>query len=142
MRRLSVFAAILVLGAVSIAWSQAAAPAAPPTQPDPANFTGKVVGHPTADIRMNRYSFEPGGRTNWHSHAAGQSVFIEKGHARVQERGGPVREFNPRTAFTAEPGVVHWHGALPNEGLTQVALSFGVTTWLEKVTDEQYKGAK
>jgi quercetin dioxygenase-like cupin family protein len=138
MKRLLVASVILVLGAVSVAWSQAPAP---PAQPDPANFSGKVAGHPTTDIRMLRYSFEPGARTNWHSHAGGQSVFIEKGHARVQERGGPVREFGPRTTFTAEPGVAHWHGALPSEGLTQVSLSFGATNWMETVTDEQYAAA-
>lgn len=141
MKRMVVSSAILVVGVVSVAWSQATAPA-PVTQPDPANFTGKVVGHPTTDIRMNRYSFEPGGRTNWHSHEAGQSVFIEKGRARVQERGGPMRELGPRTAFTVEPGITHWHGAVPNEPLTQVSLSFGVTTWMEKVTDDQYAGRR
>ena len=139
MRRFIVGAAVLVLGTAAVAWSQAQAPV---TQPDPANFTGKVTGHPTGDIRMNRYSFEPGGRTNWHSHTAGQVVLIERGHARVQERGGPIRDLAPRQAFTAEPGVVHWHGALPNEGLTQVSLSFGVTNWMEKVTDEQYAGSR
>lgn len=37
--------------------------------------------------------------------------------------------------------VVHWHGATPAAPLTQVAVSFGTTTWLEKVTDEQYASA-
>jgi quercetin dioxygenase-like cupin family protein len=138
-KRIFVNAAILVIGSVAVAWTQTAPPV---VQPDPANFTGKVVGHPTTDIRMNRYSFEPGGRTNWHSHEMGQSVFVEKGRARVQERGGPIREFGPRTAFTAEPGVVHWHGALPDGPLTQVSLSFGVTNWMDKVTDDQYSGGQ
>jgi quercetin dioxygenase-like cupin family protein len=142
MKRLTVSAGILVVGIGSVAWSQATQPAVAPVQPDAANFTGKVVGYVTADIRMNRYSFEPGGRTNWHSHEAGQSVYVEVGRARVQERGGPLREFGPRTSFTAAPGVAHWHGALPNEPLRQVSLSFGVTNWMEKVTDEQYAGKK
>ena len=139
MRRVIVGAAVLMIGTAAVAWSQTQPPV---TQPDPANFTGKVVGHPTSDIRMNRYSFEPGGRTNWHSHTAGQVVLIEQGRARVQERGGLIREFAARQTFTAEPGVVHWHGALPNEGLTQVSLSFGATNWMEKVTDEQYAGGR
>jgi quercetin dioxygenase-like cupin family protein len=149
MKRLIVSSAILVVGVVCVASSPSSllrasqtGAAAPVTQPDPANFTGKVTGYATTDIRMNRYSFEPGGRTNWHSHEAGQSVYIEEGHARVQERGGPVREFGPRTAFTAPPGVAHWHGALPNEPLKQVSLSFGVTTWMDKVTDAEYAGPR
>jgi quercetin dioxygenase-like cupin family protein len=142
MRRLFTGSTIVIAGLASIAWAQGTQPATAPVQPDQANFTGKVVGYVTTDIRMNRYSFEPGGRTNWHSHEAGQSIYVEVGHARVQERGGPVREFGPRTSFTAAPGVVHWHGALPNEPMRQVSLSFGVTNWMEKVTDEQYAGKK
>jgi hypothetical protein len=34
--------------------------------------------------------------------------------------------------------VLHWHGALPNAGLTQVSLSFGTTNWKERVSDEDY----
>jgi quercetin dioxygenase-like cupin family protein len=134
MRQL-VSAAILTVGVASIAWSQAAQPA--PT-PDPANFTGTVSGHPTADIRMLRYSFEPGARTNWHSHAAGQVIFIEQGRMRIQEKGGAVREIGPRETAVVNAGVMHWHGALPGGPLTQVSLSFGATNWSEKVTDAEY----
>jgi quercetin dioxygenase-like cupin family protein len=148
--RLLVSAAILTVGVASMAWSQAAPgqaapgqatqgqPAAPLAQPDPANFTGKVTGHPTTDIRMLRYSFEPGARTNWHSHAAGQVIFIEQGRMRIQDKGGAVRELGPRETMVVNPGVMHWHGALPEGPLTQVSLSFGVTNWSEKVTDAEY----
>ena len=87
---------------------------------------------------MLRYSFEPGARTNWHSHEGGQVILIEKGHARVQEAGAALREMGPSESFVTAPGVKHWHGAMPNEGLTQVSLSFGTTNWMEKVTDAQY----
>ena len=133
--RLLVSAAILTVGVATMAWSQAAAP---PPQPDPANFTGQVTGHPTTDIRMLRYSFEPGARTNWHSHAAGQVIFIEQGRMRVQEQGGTVRELGPRETLVVNPGVLHWHGALPGGPLTQVSLSFGVTNWSDKVSDAEY----
>jgi quercetin dioxygenase-like cupin family protein len=56
----------------------------------------------------------------------------------AQESGGPIKEFAPRQAMTTAPGVKHWHGALPNQPLTQVAVSFGTTNWMEKVTDAQY----
>ena len=52
------------------------------------------------------------------------------GRMRVQEAGGPVREFGPRQSAVTEPGIKHWHGAGPNERLTQVALSFGATSAL------------
>jgi quercetin dioxygenase-like cupin family protein len=140
MKRLLTASIILIAGAASVAWTQVAQPAAPVVQPDPVNFSGRVTGHATADIRMLRYSFEPGARTNWHSHAAGQVIFIESGRVRVQERGGPVRELGPRQTLVVEPGVAHWHGAVAGEPLTQVALSFGATNWMEKVTDDQYRG--
>lgn len=140
MKRLLALSTVLALGVCSMAWSQAAQ-SAPPAGPNPANFTGKVTAHDTTDFRVLRYSFEPGARSNWHSHAGGQVLIVEQGHLRVQERGGAGLQFGPRQTYVVAPGVVHWHGAVPNEPLTQVALSYGVTTWLDKVTDEQYAAA-
>ena len=142
MKRLLMLSGLVVVGFASVVWSQAAQQTAPApvAQPNPENFVGKVTGHATADIRTLRYSFEPGARTNWHSHEGGQVILIEKGHARMQEAGGAIREMGPRESVVTAPGVKHWHGAMPNEGLTQVALSFGATNWMEKVTDGQYSG--
>jgi len=137
MKRVLMLSSLVLAGLSAVAWSQTQ-PAAPPAQPNPENFTGKVMGHPTTDIRTLRYSFEPGARTNWHSHEGGQVILIEEGRMRVQEEGGPVREYGPRQAFTTASGVKHWHGALPGETLKQVAVSFGTTKWMEKVTDAQY----
>ena len=141
MKRLLMLSGLVVVGSASVVWSQATQPApAPAPQPNPENFVGKVAGHSTNDIRMLRYSFEPGARTNWHSHEGGQVILIEKGRARVQEAGGAVREMGPHESFVTAPGVKHWHGAMPNESLTQVSLSFGATNWMEKVSDGQYTG--
>ena len=139
--RTVVLAALIGVGAATIVWSQAAPQTPAPAQPDPANFTGRVSANPTADIRPTRYTFDPGARTNWHSHAGGQVIIVEQGRLRVQERGKPGREFNPRDTYSVAADVVHWHGARPEAALTQVAISFGTTTWLEKVSDEQYAAA-
>lgn len=144
MRRLVVLTGVLVCGAA--VWSagaspaQAPAPSAPgqPAAINPANFTGLVTPHATTDIRTLRYEFAGGARTNWHSHAGGQVVFIERGRMRTQERGKGVQEFGPGALVRTEPDVVHWHGALPGDSLTQVALSFGVTNWLQPVSDAEY----
>jgi quercetin dioxygenase-like cupin family protein len=138
MIRVLTLSILLLAGLSSVVWSQAAQPAPAPAQPNPENFVGKVTGQPTSDIRMLRYSFEPGARTNWHSHEGGQVILIEKGRARVQESGGAIREIGPRESFVTAAGVKHWHGAPPAESLTQVSLSFGATNWMEKVTDAQY----
>ena len=139
MLRTLVLSSVLLLG-LSVAWIHGEQGSAP-TQPapiNPANFTGTVTPHQTSDIRTLRYHFDAGARTNWHSHAGGQVIFVEQGRARAQERGQTIKEFGPGDTFHTAPNVVHWHGALPNAGLTQVALSFGATNWLEKVSDEEY----
>jgi quercetin dioxygenase-like cupin family protein len=141
MKRFLALSALVVLGVASIASSQATQPPAGPTI-DPKNFSGTVTQQTTTDIRMLRYTFAPGARTNWHSHEGGQVIFIEQGHMRAFERGGPAREFAPRQTYVVTAGVTHWHGALPNEPLTQVSLSYGVTNWMSPVTDAEYAAAK
>jgi quercetin dioxygenase-like cupin family protein len=136
---------LVTVGALSIVWTDVAAQqGGAPAAPDPANFTGKVTPHATDDIRIIRYTFDPAARTNWHCHAGGQTIIVEKGRLRAMERGGTAgKEFGPSQTYVTAPGVEHWHGALPNAPLTQVAVSFGATKWGGKVTDAEYgAGAK
>ena len=49
-----------------------------------------------------------------------------------------MQEFGPGALVRTEADVVHWHGALPGESLTQVALSFGATAWQQPVSDAEY----
>ena len=82
-------------------------------------------------------------RTAWHRHPGGQLLFVEKGRARVQERGGTLHELATGESHYTAPNVEHWHGATPDSEFTQVALGRGdaaETVWLEKVSDEQYAG--
>jgi quercetin dioxygenase-like cupin family protein len=141
MQRGLVLAGLLVVGSASMAWSGAAQQGEAPYVPDPANFTGKVTSGSTADIRVLRLTFEPSARTNWHSHAGGQTLVVERGRLRAQERGGPGREFGPSQTYVTAPGVVHWHGATPDGPMTQITVSLGATTWAEKVGDDVYKSA-
>ena len=123
MKRLVLLSSLVLIGFSSAVWSQAnqqpAPAAAPAPQPNPENFVGKVTGHPTTEIRMLRYSFEPGARTNWHSHEGGQVILIEKGHARVQEAGGAMRGwscesiFRSRNRLGCELGQAGKRGRLP-----------------------------
>ena len=124
MKRWLALAGLLASGVSSIVLT-AQQPAAP-AGPDPANFTGMVTGHATSDIRISRYTFAPAARTNWHSHAGGQTIIVEQGRMRALERGGAGKEFEPRETYSVAPNVVHWHGAQPGAPLTQVAVSFGV----------------
>jgi quercetin dioxygenase-like cupin family protein len=110
---------------------------------DAARFTGVSQTLELEGWRVSRRSFEPGARTAWHRHGGGQLLFVESGRARVQERGGAIREIAMAGSYWTGPNVEHWHGATPDSEFHQVALSRGdasETVWLELVTDAQYQG--
>ena len=127
-----------------------ARPGAVPDRPAPAErFTGSArVGAPFGTDAPGRVSgatvtFEPGARTDWHTHSLGQTLVVTAGVGRVQVWGGPVQEVRPGDVVTVPPGAKHWHGAAPTAAMTHVALAerpadgTGVE-WLEPVTDAQY----
>ena len=141
MRRSLVLFGILGLGVTGVWVHAAQQPAAAPAPQtfNPANFTGTVTPRGTTDIRMNRYHFDPGARTKWHSHEGGQVIYVEEGRLRVQEKGKATHEFEQGATFHVAPGITHWHGAPPSAGSTQISLSFGMTNWMEPVSDQDYK---
>ena len=123
-----------------------------PTRRGPADsFTGTVWQDPIieapapARIRAGRVSFEPGARTAWHTHPLGQTLHVISGVGRAQTWGGPVREIHAGDTVWIPPGEKHWHGAGPNTAMAHVAFQESLdgkhVTWLEHVTDEQYKVA-
>jgi quercetin dioxygenase-like cupin family protein len=88
-------------------------------------------------------TFEPGARTRWHTHPAGQTIIITHGLGRVQREGGPVEEVKPGDVIFFEPKEKHWHGASLQNGMVHTAITETVdgkaVDWLEPVTDEQYQ---
>lgn len=154
--RNEIFAATLALGAM------ASPPAAeevagvsvlrPGSQPSamggPEHFTGNVrvdsrfKGTEPATIGGGIVSFEPGARTNWHTHPLGQTLFVTSGVGLVQHWGGEVQEIRPGDVVWIPPGIKHWHGAAPAIGMSHLAFSEakdGVSVdWLDEVGDEQY----
>ena len=111
-------------------------------------FTGRVRVDPlfpaTDEIKASGayVSFEPGARSAWHTHPAGQRLVVTSGVGRVQEWGKPMQEIHPGDVIVCPPGVKHWHGAAPASAMTHLAVTGSVdgksVQWLEKVTDEQY----
>jgi quercetin dioxygenase-like cupin family protein len=87
-------------------------------------------------------TFEPGARSAWHTHPAGQVLIVTAGVGRVQRWGGPVQEIRPGDVVWTPPGVKHWHGAAPTTSVTHIAIQDAIkgknVEWLEKVSDEQY----
>ena len=104
-----------------------------------ANFTGAVKSLDAADLRTVRFQYEAGARSYWHVHDGIQVLLIEKGRGRVQLQGKPVQEMLPGQPLFLPPGVPHWHGAAPDEGLTWISTSIGGVKWMQEVTDKEYR---
>jgi quercetin dioxygenase-like cupin family protein len=127
---------------VSVAGSQ-------PAAKGPAEyFTGNARVEPlfaakdTAPFSGAYVTFEPGARSAWHTHPAGQHLIVTHGVGWTQEWGGPIVEIRAGDVVWCPPAVKHWHGATPTTAMTHIALTGTAggknVEWLEKVSDEQY----
>ncbi|OJY28327.1 MAG: cupin [Rhodobacterales bacterium 65-51] len=89
-------------------------------------------------------TFEPGARTAWHTHPAGQTLIVTAGRGRVQREGGLIEEIRPGDVVWFPAGEKHWHGAAPEVAMTHIAIQEAVdgiaVTWLEQVSDADYLG--
>jgi quercetin dioxygenase-like cupin family protein len=105
------------------------------------NFTGGTVTPLEENTKGNiaHFRFDPGSRTKWHSHGGGQIILVEEGVGRTQVKGGPVIELHANETIYCPPNVVHWHGAAPDKGGVQYNISRGGITWLEEVTDAEFR---
>lgn len=115
-----------------------------------AYFTGRVRVEPVwpANAQINAsgglVTFEPGARSAWHTHPAGQRLLVTSGVGFTQEWGKARQEIRAGDTVWCPPGVKHWHGAAPGTAMTHLAVTGNVNgknvEWLEKVSDEQYDG--
>ena len=113
-------------------------------------FTGVVridplfAANAPARAAGNAVTFEPGARTAWHTHPLGQVLIVTAGCGRAQREGGPIEEIRPGDVVIFAPGEKHWHGAAPTTAMTHIAIQEALdgkaVEWMEKVTDEQYRG--
>lgn len=155
-------AAVIVLtlaSGLAVAQQPAAAPAQTITRAGeqasiagPAEyFTGRARIDPVwpADQNINAsgglVTFEPGARSAWHTHPAGQHLVVISGVGRTQEWSKPIQEIRPGDVVWCPPGVKHWHGAGPATAMTHLSVAGRGAdgknvNWMEKVTDEQYNG--
>ena len=68
-------------------------------------FTGTVCQDPIieapepARIRAVMVSFEPGARTNWHTHPLGQTLHIVSGVGSVQKQGEPIQRIRSKISL-------------------------------------------
>lgn len=111
-----------------------------PPQPVTANFTGSVRSLDAADVRAVRFQYDAGARSYWHVHDGAQILLLEQGRGRMQLQGQRMQELLPGQPVVLPGGVAHWHGAAPDQGLTQIAVNVGGLKWLQAVTDQEYAG--
>jgi quercetin dioxygenase-like cupin family protein len=123
---------------------------AEPSSRGPADyFTGTVrIDAPFAGsgaLSGATVTFEPGARTNWHTHPHGQTLLVIFGLGRVQRAGGPIEEIRPGDTVWFAAGEKHWHGASPTTAMAHIAIAEkadgNVVEWMEPVTDAEYKAA-
>ena len=73
---------------------------------------------------------EAGAHTAWHAHPLGQHW------------DRPIQAIRPGGVVWIPPGVKHWHGASPNEGMTHIAIAEAQdgqsVEWMEKLSSDQY----
>ncbi|KJE35908.1 cupin [Thalassospira sp. HJ] len=89
-------------------------------------------------------TFEPGARTAWHTHPAGQTLIVTSGKGRVQREGGPIEEIFPGDVVWFPAEEKHWHGASPETAMSHIAIQESINgspvTWMEHVSDKDYEG--
>jgi quercetin dioxygenase-like cupin family protein len=120
----------------------------PSTKGPAATFTGSVTVTPLFAPTDGRHvsaglvTFEPGARSAWHTHPAGQTLIITEGTGWVQEMNGAKIEVKKGDVIWTPPGVKHWHGGTATTPVSHIALQEFVdgrnVDWNEPVTDEQY----
>jgi len=121
-----------------------------PSRPGPAEwFSGSVRMDPLfaspepARAQGALVTFEPGARTAWHTHPLGQTVIVTAGLGWAQLEGGPVEDIRPGDVVWFPPGVKHWHGATATTAMSHIAVQEALdgqtVTWLEHVSDAQYR---
>ena len=116
------------------------------------NFTGKawnyglVANDSAYNTLVGNVYFEPGARSNWHIHPAGQILIITDGEGYHQIKGQPRQTIKKGDVVKCPPNVMHWHGASPETGMQQMYIiantEKGIVKWLEPVTDEEYNNTK
>lgn len=90
-------------------------------------------------------NFEPGARTNWHTHPVGQILLVTDGVGWTQCEGGPKTELRPGDLIWCDCGRRHWHGATDKTAMQHVAIQEAQNgsrvEWMEPVSDEVYLAA-
>jgi quercetin dioxygenase-like cupin family protein len=113
------------------------------------NFTGNaynfglVANDSIYNTLVGNVYFEKSARSNWHLHPSGQILIVLDGEGYHQLEGQPRQIMKKGDVIKVPANTRHWHGATENNSLTQMYIlpktENGFVSWMEPVTDEQYK---
>lgn len=116
------------------------------------NFTGKawntglVESDTVYNTAVGNVYFEPGARSNWHSHPAGQILIITGGTGYHQIKGQPKQTIRKGDVIKCPPNILHWHGASVDTGLQQIYIlpqsEKGMVDWKDAVNEQEYTADK
>lgn len=144
----------LFLGAINSGMAQAVKADGPTkaTKGPSDTFTGTVwvtslvANDSTYTTVAGSVVFEPGARSYWHSHPAGQLLLVTDGVGYHQLKGGPKQVIRKGDVVKCPPNVTHWHGASSGSSMTHLYIlpntEKGIVNWLQAVTDEEYKATR
>ncbi|MBC3766348.1 (R)-mandelonitrile lyase [Neptunicella marina] len=111
-------------------------------------FEGPVRVEPLFSAQENNraagatVTFEPGSRTNWHTHPSGQTLIVTSGMGWVQQWHAQKQVIRPGDVIYIPANVKHWHGATAKTAMVHIAIQEAkegkVVNWMEPVSDQQY----
>ncbi|KAF2514846.1 (R)-mandelonitrile lyase [Flavobacterium foetidum] len=114
-------------------------------------FTGHAFLKPLiAKDNNNEYTvgsvtFEPGARTNWHTHPKGQVLLVIEGQGLYQEKDKTAQIIKKGDVINIPENTEHWHGATSTTKMVHIAITNfkeeTQVTWLHPVTEEEYRSA-
>lgn len=94
------------------------------------------------DFVIGNVTFEPGARTNWHTHPKGQVLIVIEGNGFYQEKGKPAQPIQKGDVINIPENVEHWHGASPRGRMEHIAITNFKddvnVVWLNPVLDDEY----
>ena len=79
----------------------------------------------------------------WNSSIGNVTFDAGAGEGRYQEKGKDIQILKKGDVVKIPPNVEHWHGAAPDSMFAHISIEPNIphneTTWLEPVTDKEYK---
>jgi quercetin dioxygenase-like cupin family protein len=93
----------------------------------PPEIDSGVDGPDTAFVH-----FHDGAVTFWHWHPGGQQLFVVSGRARVGTEAVGETELPPGALVVCPALEPHWHGAMPGNDTTLLAVTWGTTQWTDR----------